>query len=65
MNREKLMRELLYQIRLGEDSQYEYKAVKIENNSIKGPAQRDLADELAAFANTKGGAEAGDQCYAG
>lgn len=55
MNREKLMRELLYQIRLGEDSQYEYKAVKIENNSIKGPAQRDLADELAAFANTKGG----------
>ncbi|MEK6749947.1 MAG: ATP-binding protein [Pseudomonadota bacterium] len=55
MNREKLVKELLYQIRLGEDSQYEYKDVHIQGNTVKGPTQKDLADEMAAFANTKGG----------
>lgn len=55
MNREQLVKELLYQIRLGEDSQYEYKEVHIQGKTIKGPSQKDLADEMAAFANTKGG----------
>ena len=55
MNREKLVKELLYQIRLGEDSQYEFKDVHIQGRTVKGPAQKDLADEMAAFANTKGG----------
>lgn len=55
MNREKLVKELLYQIRLGEDSQYEYKDVQVQGNTVKGPTQKDLADEMAAFANTKGG----------
>lgn len=55
MDREKLLRELLKQIRLGEDSQYEFKSVHIEGQTIKGPKQRDVADEMAAFANAKGG----------
>lgn len=55
MNRETLVKDLLYQIRLGEDSQYEYKEVHIQGRVIKGPGQRDIADEMAAFANTKGG----------
>jgi ATP-dependent DNA helicase RecG len=55
MDREKLIRELMNQIRLGEDSRYEFKRVEIEGNTIKGPKQRDLADEIAAFANQKGG----------
>ncbi len=55
MDREKLVRELLYQIRLGEDSRYEFKRVEISGSKIKGPKQQDLADEMAAFANQKGG----------
>lgn len=48
-------RELLYKIRLGEDSDIEFKAVRIEGNKIKGPHRDSLADEIAAFANTSGG----------
>ncbi|MDH4276078.1 MAG: putative DNA binding domain-containing protein [Gammaproteobacteria bacterium] len=55
MNREKLVKDLIYQIRLGEDSRFEYKDVHMQGNVIKGPSQKDLADEMAAFANTKGG----------
>ena len=55
MDRDKLTRELLYQIRLGEDSLFEFKRVEIKGNTIKGPSQQDLADEMAAFANQKGG----------
>lgn len=55
MDREKLVRELLYQIRLGEDSSYEFKKVTFKGAKIEGPSQKDLADEIAAFANTKGG----------
>jgi predicted HTH transcriptional regulator len=56
MDRERLVRELLYQIRLGEDSQYEFKRVHIDAGTIRGPKQNDIAAELAAFANAKGGA---------
>ena len=47
--------ELLEKIRLGEDSYLELKEVRIADGKIRGPNQNELADELAAFANTRGG----------
>lgn len=47
--------ELLEKIRLGEDSFLELKEVKFAGGKVRGPAQEDLADELAAFANSAGG----------
>ena len=47
--------ELLEQISLGEDSFLELKEVRIVGDKVGGPTQNDLADELAAFANTRGG----------
>ena len=47
--------ELLEKIRLGEDSFLELKEVRFAGHKIRGPAQTDLADELAAFANSAGG----------
>ena len=48
-------RDLLYKIRLGEDSDIEFKAVRIEGNKTKDPRRDALADEIAAFANAGGG----------
>lgn len=50
-----LVRELTYQIRLGEDSAYEFKRVIVEGNKVKAPGRDSTADELAAFANAGGG----------
>ncbi len=47
--------ELLVKIGLGEDSFLELKEVRFAGTRIRGPEQDDLADELAAFANTRGG----------
>jgi predicted HTH transcriptional regulator len=47
--------ELLEKIRLGEDSHLELKEVHFAGNKLNGPSQNDLADELAAFANSAGG----------
>jgi predicted HTH transcriptional regulator len=47
--------ELIEKIRLGEDSFLELKEVRFAGEKIRGPMQEDLADELAAFANSKGG----------
>ena len=47
--------ELLEKIRLGEDSFLELKEVHFAGGKVRGPTQNDLADELAAFANTRGG----------
>lgn len=47
--------ELIEKIRLGEDSFLELKQVKFAGGKMRGPAQEDLADELAAFANSAGG----------
>lgn len=47
--------ELIEKIRLGEDSFLELKQVKFADGKVRGPAQEDLADELAAFANSAGG----------
>lgn len=46
---------LLEKIRLGEDSFLELKEVRFAGNKIRGPSQNELADELAAFANSAGG----------
>ncbi|TAN08688.1 MAG: transcriptional regulator [Rhodanobacteraceae bacterium] len=47
--------ELLEKIRLGEDSFLELKEVRFAGGKIRGPDQDNLADRLAAFANTAGG----------
>ncbi|AAU90953.1 MULTISPECIES: ATP-binding protein [Methylococcus] len=47
--------ELIEKIRLGEDSFLELEEVKFAGGKLRGPAQEDLADELAAFANSAGG----------
>lgn len=47
--------EIKRQIRLGEDSYWEFKEIMFTENVPKSPRRDDLADELAAFANTDGG----------
>lgn len=48
-------RELLAKIGLGEDSVLELKEVAFSGNKVKAPHRDALADELASFANSKGG----------
>lgn len=55
INTTELVRELIYQIRLGEDSAYEFKAVTLHDNKVTKPHRDSVADELAAFANGSGG----------
>ena len=43
------------QMRLGEDSHWEFKEIGFAGNVPRSPRRDDLADELAAFANTNGG----------
>lgn len=47
--------ELLEKVRLGEDSFLELKEVRFADGRVRGPDQNQLADELAAFANSNGG----------
>ncbi len=47
--------ELSRKIRLGEDSSLELKAVFFSGANVRGPHANSLADELAAFANTRDG----------
>ena len=47
--------EIKRQIRLGEDSHWEFKEIVFAENVPKSPRRDDLADEIAAFANTDGG----------
>ena len=47
--------ELMRRIRLGEDSGLELKEVKLAGDRVAGPDRDKFADELAAFANSKGG----------
>ena len=42
-------------IRLGEDSTLEFKAILLAGDRVKGPKRDDVADELAAMANSRGG----------
>jgi predicted HTH transcriptional regulator len=55
INTTELIRELIYQIRLGEDSGYEFKTLVIEGGKVKSPQRDSIADEVAAFANGSGG----------
>ncbi|MDD2800235.1 MAG: ATP-binding protein [Methylococcales bacterium] len=55
INTTELMRELIYQIRLGEDSGYEFKTLVIKGQKVESPQRDSIADELAAFANGSGG----------
>ena len=47
--------ELQDKIRLGEDSFLEYKEVRFSGDKVKEPHRDSLADELASFANSRGG----------
>ena len=47
--------DLLRRIRLGEDSALEFKRVEAAPGRVSTPGRADLADELAAFANGRGG----------
>lgn len=47
--------ELLEAIRLGETTFLEFKEVRFAGGKVRGPKRGDLADELAAFANGRGG----------
>ena len=47
--------DLARRIRLGEDPALELKSVVVAGGRVKDPSRNDFADELAAFANTKGG----------
>ena len=47
--------ELLEKIRLGEDNYLELKEVRFAGGKVRGPSQDELADELAALANSRGG----------
>ena len=48
-------KELLDKIRLGEDSFLEFKEIRFAGSRISQPPRRSFADELAAFANSRGG----------
>jgi predicted HTH transcriptional regulator len=48
-------KEILEKIRLGEDSRIELKQMIFAGDKVRGPKADDLAAELAAFANAKGG----------
>ena len=43
------------QLRLGEDSLWEFKQIAFSGNRPRSPSRDDLADEIAAFANANGG----------
>lgn len=47
--------ELRRQLRLGEDSHWEFKQLEFAGDKPKSPRRDELADEFAAFANTDGG----------
>lgn len=47
--------ELIAKLSLGEDCLLECKEVRFAGASVRGPSQSDLADELAAFANSRTG----------
>ena len=48
-------KELQDKIRLGEDTFIEYKGVRFAGNRVREPHRDSLADELASFANSRGG----------
>ena len=55
MEREKLVSELMFHLRLGEDSSIEFKAIAFDGNKPLSPNRDSMAHEIAAFANSQGG----------
>ncbi|MFT7560373.1 MAG: ATP-dependent DNA helicase RecG [Flavobacteriales bacterium] len=55
MERQQLVKDLLFHIRLGEDSSIEFKAVTFDGSRPKDPNKDKMAHEIAAFANGQGG----------
>ena len=47
--------EIRQRLRLGEDSYWEFKGIEFSGDRPKSPKRDDLADELAALANSRGG----------
>jgi len=47
--------ELLQKVRLGEDTSLELKTVRFKGNRVTAPSRDELADEIAAIANTHAG----------
>ena len=47
--------EITRQLRLGEDSRWEFKEVDFTGDRPAGPQRDDWADEICAFANSSGG----------
>ena len=47
--------ELLKKVRLGEDSSFGVRTVRFRGDKVAGPCRDDLADEISAFTNTRGG----------
>ncbi|MDE2731772.1 MAG: putative DNA binding domain-containing protein [Bacteroidota bacterium] len=47
--------EIKRQLDLAEDSAWEFKQVELAGRRLKSPGRDDLADEIAAFANSRGG----------
>lgn len=47
--------ELLSRLRAGEDGEWEFKEVRFEGARLKAPKRNDIADEIAAYANSQGG----------
>ena len=47
--------DFLRRIRLGEDSSLELKSVRVSGSGVRAPDRNDVADELAALANSRGG----------
>ena len=47
--------DLVRRIRLGEDARLEFKSAQVTGGRVRAPDRRALADELAAFANSRGG----------
>ena len=47
--------EILSRLQLGEDSNWEFKAIEFAGDRPTGPSRNDWSDEIAAFANADGG----------
>lgn len=47
--------DILQQLRLGEDSRWEFKQIEFSGDRFKEPSRDNLADEISAFANARGG----------
>ncbi len=55
MERDKLVSDLLYHVRIGEDSTIEFKVVRLKGDVVVDPHRDKMAHEMAAFANSRGG----------